>query len=154
MYEIGKHDISPWPYLRKEFGESRVRIYEGETEIVNKILREWGTQKNLHALREKLLTMEITKKTTCRTTEELDELITEGRDFIEYLRNASEDDLAFFWRVRNTLDKESKIRLRTAIWDECERRYEGFQKANHSEHAILQRARWSSGDEASKRDHR
>ena len=125
---MGKHDISSWPHLRKKFGESRVRIYEGETEIVNKILREWGTQKNLHALRGKLLTMEITKKTTCRTTEELNELITEGRDFIEHLRNASEDDLAFFWRVRNTLDKESKIRLRTAIWDECERRYEGFQR--------------------------
>ena len=36
--------------------------------------------------------------------------------------------MAFYWRVRQEVDARSRIKLRTAIRDECERRFSGFSR--------------------------
>ena len=43
------------------------------------------------------------------------------------LKKASEDDLAFYWRIRNDLQnsKADRYKIRSLIWEEMERRYEG-----------------------------
>ena len=51
-------------------------------------------------------------------------------DLEKTLEAASEEDLAFFWRVRKSRSKEffPKIKALTMIWNECERRYPGLSR--------------------------
>ena len=56
------------------------------------------------------------------------ETLKEVDKFAEQLEKSTEDELAFLWRVRNTLDKHSRYKKRQMIWAECERRYDGLTR--------------------------
>ena len=46
------------------------------------------------------------------------------------LQKASEEDLALYWRIRNDLQntKEDRYKIRSLIWEEMERIYEGLSR--------------------------
>ena len=46
------------------------------------------------------------------------------RSFEQQLQKSSEEELAFYWKARNTLDKAEKYKVRAMIWKECMSRYE------------------------------
>ena len=56
------------------------------------------------------------------------DLLAEVEKLETVLENSSEEDLAFYWRTRNNLDKSKQNKTRQIIWNECERRYEGVTK--------------------------
>ena len=89
------------------------------------MLAEWRRgRKDKHAF-----TVYIRAKvTTDEDYKERDRLLREIDNFEEYISASSEEDLAFFWRTRNGLDREAKFKMRTMIWTECERRYNGLTR--------------------------
>ena len=44
------------------------------------------------------------------------------------IQMANEEDLAWYWRVRNDLDKNSRFKFRKIIWTELESRYENLSR--------------------------
>ena len=65
---------------------------------------------------------QITKEVDCQS------VLQAIEEFEQQLEKSSEEELAFLWRVRNTLDERAAYKKRTMIWDECERRYIGFSR--------------------------
>ena len=121
---IGKEEMTNWASIRKMYGTSRIRIYQitGE-EMTNAMLKNWANARQLQALQGQVLQVEIAVKVTRRNRLEEKNLFEKGNEFIKQLQNSNEEELADLWKVRSQIHKESRIKYRTLIWDECERRY-------------------------------
>ena len=60
--------------------------------------------------------------------EDLDDMLADAQKFMDYLKNADEDELAFIWRIRNNLHKQRPYKARSMLWDELEYRYEHLER--------------------------
>ena len=115
----GSLDVTSWPSLRAKYGGSAVMIH-GEP----------GSGTTLEAWRPRgaqPMTVTIEVEEDDINTQPADDL-SEVASLTKTLSEASEECLTSYWTARNALDKKSRIRVRTMIWDECERRYDGFTR--------------------------
>ena len=63
------------------------------------------------------------------TSKELYKLLGEVDHWKMRLAKADDEELEDFWRLRQSMQKAGKIKLRTMIWNECEERFAGFSRA-------------------------
>ena len=118
----GTKDITNWPKLRRDFGDSIVTTHLGEGHTSMTILEHWTCDRNE-------VTVGITPIQAMRIdTANLTAAIQDVASLADTLPTASDEDLAFYWRVRSTLDKHSRARVRSMIWKECETRFPGLTR--------------------------
>ena len=113
----GKMDITKWPNVYRHYGNS----YISDGIDAPTILAKWKPRRCTN--------YEFYIRPKYRHTDvEMDEVMEKINKFEEQTESSTEEELAFLWRVRQNLDKQERYRVRTMIWEECERRYEGFSR--------------------------
>ena len=124
VIEPGKKDITKWGRIQRQFGDTRARICAAGHAPQRVTLDTWG--------REEMLTAESVQLTATPEqrdrpeTGELKAAMAELGTLCSHLETVSEEDLAFYWRCRDVLERESRVRVRSLVWKECMRRYEGM----------------------------
>ena len=126
-YEIiiqpGVGDMTNWKRLKERFGNSSVRVKTLDGVILRTTLAQWDGGKAV--AQGAMLSLYIRPERRIDREQVVQGLI-EIDSFAEQLENSSEEDLQFYWRCRKELDSGSRIKVRRMIWDECQRRYDGF----------------------------
>ena len=105
--------------MKRRYGESKVRVLQENT-VYSGSLGEWK------AGRIETCTFNIWLHRTEKINTK--RLFKNIREYQRYLTEASEEDLAFLWRVRNDIQLEHDFKSRTMLWDELESRYEGLTR--------------------------
>ena len=113
----GQYDFTRWSRVRRLYGESTLRCPSDEPSFCG-ALKDWKTT---HVCTTRVLVTPA--KAEIASRKELSAVFDEINDFAKQLCDASEEDMAFYWRVRNTVDKQRRYKVRKMVWDECLRRY-------------------------------
>ena len=108
----GKHDITNWKRVRIAYGDSL--IYETEKAVP---MRIWKAKPYPSTVKICI------NKTPLDDHKAIKETFKNLQNFREQLEKASDEDLAFYWRCRHSLDKTAKHKARKLIWEECCERY-------------------------------
>ena len=120
----GRMDVTHWGRVRRRYGRSLMVIQHHDGERENVRLDKWRwNRKECRAFK-----LWVRPEVTEAREDEREALLSEADNYADLLERSSEEDLAFFWRVRNVLDRQSKIKMRQLIWAECIRRYESMTK--------------------------
>ena len=119
----GRHDVTSWSWLRAKYGPSLVTITDRDG-TYSTTIREWRPRSGAQSAARLIVRVEEDDELNSQPDVDLESIST----LTETLKVCSEESLAQYWAARNALDRESRIRVRTMIWDECERRYEGFTR--------------------------
>lgn len=119
----GRKDLTRWRRLRKYYGASKVHITDdGGTEFRG-LLEDWrDASMRMHHMRIRIFRTEKVNRTAFK------EIVTTERA----LRNADEDTLAFFWRVRNDKVLNKDVKYAVMVMRECEYRYTNFSATHIS----------------------
>ena len=118
----GLQDVTTWGWVRAKYGSSMLTAYEERGAIQRTTLKLWRPRE---LQSESVITISV-REEEVNTQPGID--LTEIDEVTEKLRTCSDDGLESYWRARNALDRDSRIRIRTMIWDECERRFAGFTR--------------------------
>ena len=121
----GVMDLTRWPGIRQKFGDSYVKVQYPDGTRESTRLSLWCMDRKVDWFHV-WIKPEISEHEP--ETDSSVELLNEIEHLEEVLEKSSEEDLACYWRTRNNLDKQSKIKMRQIIWNECERRYEGLTR--------------------------
>ena len=111
----GKYSLTNWRRLKERYGHSWVATVGGGYQGALQLWDPQITEITTIAIRP-----EITQVTSRR---ELQSIFDDLNEFRDQLQTASDDDLEFYWRIRNTLEKDRRYKARTMIWNECVSRY-------------------------------
>jgi hypothetical protein len=115
----GLRDVTTWSWVKQKYGSSPMTV-RNEDGLHRTTLKEWRPQ-----TKEAVVTVNVVEDfVNTQPEEDLDEIDV----LTDTLRQGSDDCLESYWRARHSLDRDSRIRVRTMIWDECERRFEGFSR--------------------------
>ena len=114
----GKSDVTKWHRLKKIFGPSEIIITDGNDSFKG-ILAEWTITNRKPDQR---LTYNIIIRPERYAEENINDTLEEIELTSETFQRCSEDDLHFYWRVRNDLDKAKKYKWRQLLWEELQRR--------------------------------
>ena len=114
----GKRDVTNWSRIKEIFGPSEV-ITVSQTGMYKSTLAEWSYPRDLY-------TFTIIIRPERYAKEDTDQILRQIEISQCTLESSTEDELAWYWRVRNSLDKEEKYKMRRLIWAEFERRYTGL----------------------------
>ena len=111
----GKLDATKWARVNQLYGESQITTFSPE---------EYKGPLRLWKPRHGRVTAQIRVERACiATREELSVILEDAVDFQKQLADASDTDLAFYFRVRNTIDAGKKYKMRKLIWAECCERF-------------------------------
>ena len=113
----GRHDVTRWARVRARYGGSKIRTFGADP--FDGILHDWrkstGDAVDVHVRAHVQKTVE-------------DKVWKDIDDFANAVESASEDGLAFYWRIRRNRLLFPKFRAATMILSECEQRYDGFSR--------------------------
>ena len=118
----GTFDLTNWRTIKRAWGTSKIKVHP-PWEPFEGTLQEWKTGKIKEG--KILIWPHFTKEI------EVHEILANLEDFDSYLERAPEEDLAFLWRCRHTLCKEtqkSKYKFKSLLFGECERRWATFRR--------------------------
>ena len=122
----GRKEITRWERIRARYGESYTVELRADGTKRTMLLGEWTRDAKGPGKRWRLYVRPTI------TVEEVDHdhenLLAEIEAMTTTLEKLSDEELAFFWRCRKSLDRMRRMKLRTMIWDECERRYDGLTR--------------------------
>ena len=109
----GRRDITNWSKIRYKYGDSKINI-KGE---LKGTLHTWRTPATMCEiyLRPKV-TQTIRDPKIWEIFKDLDE-------FKHQIKEASEEDMKFYWETRNVIEKSKRFKVRKIIWDTCVKRY-------------------------------
>ena len=125
MVEPGYRDLTNWNYIRHMWAESNVTVVDkGEVTKCTMARLYVRQRKERHGFE-----LRISAKRT-RTTD-IQEQLTQINERVTQLQEASEEDLAFYWRTRSEVAKTEQIKWRKAVWQEITRRYGAPAKPVH-----------------------
>jgi hypothetical protein len=119
----GTSDMTNWKRLKERFGNSYIRVQIGNETPLQTTLQQWDGAKAIQWGAQFLLYI---RPEIQLDREEILKGLVEAEEFTEQLENCTDEELAFYWRCRTNLDKQSRIKVRQMVWQECERRYDGF----------------------------
>ena len=119
----GTHDMTRWKRVKQVFKRSIIRQVEGEgtSQVRDVVMCEWNHEKVLRRRGATLLKITATKDLEWQEQRKRFKEITVATEALEKM---SEEELATTWRIR----KHASGGFGTRIWEECERRYEGFTR--------------------------
>ena len=126
----GTYDVTKWARIRRVFGRSEIQ----ETNPDFTPLAFSGYLEDYYTKHITPFTVQLRiARTEINNRADILKILQDIEGFRETLLNASDDELEFYWRIRNSLQNEyqtkaNKYKARTLIWQECIQRFQCTNK--------------------------
>ena len=119
--KMGHHDLTNWSHIRTFYADTEVHVQTTNAEYTVP-MKEWTprTHSTLRTTKYYKITLTPEKQVVTDRTQTLKEMIANEK----YLETASEEDLAFLWRVRKAVDESKKYHFTKMLYNEYEQRYD------------------------------